>query len=121
MIRALALLAALTAAPAAAQEQVVAGLSRDAVAITANFTGSEILIYGAVKRQAPIPEGAPLDVIVTLESPARAVTIRKKERRAGIWMNTEAVPVGAAPGFYAVASSAPLNQILTEATDANCA
>ncbi|MFB2531216.1 TIGR02186 family protein [Paracoccus sp. p4-l81] len=99
-------------------ETVVAGLSRDAVAITADFTGSEILIYGAVKRETPVPPGPPLDVIVTLEAPSRGVTIRRKERSFGIWMNRDAVPVGAAPAFYAVASSAPLDHILSPQEDA---
>lgn len=116
MIRALAL-ALLLALPAGAKETVVAGLSQDAVGITADFTGSEIIIYGAVKRESPIPHGD-LDVIVTLESPARAVTIRRKERRFGIWVNTDSVPVGAAPGFYAVASSGRLEHILKPSEDA---
>lgn len=121
MIRAI-VLALLLASPTLAAddppEKVVAGLSKDAVAITADFTGSEILIYGAVKRETPVPEGPPLDVIVTLEAPSRGVTIRRKERNFGIWMNGDSVPVGAAPGFYAVASSAPLSQILSPAEDA---
>lgn len=93
-------------------ETVVAGLSSDSVAITASFDGSEILIYGAIKRETPIPDGPPLQVIVTVEAPSSGVTVWRKERRAGIWMNTEAVRIGAAPGFYAVATSAPLEDIL---------
>ncbi len=50
-------------------ERIVAGLSQNRVAITANFDGSEILIYGAVKRDAPAPKGSQLDVIVTVEGP----------------------------------------------------
>ena len=50
----------LLAAPAtAAPEAIVAGLSQNRVSITADFDGSEILIYGAVKRDAPAPAGAP--------------------------------------------------------------
>ena len=41
-------------------EQVVAGLSQDAVSITTDFTGSEILIYGAIRRDAPPETGRPL-------------------------------------------------------------
>ena len=55
MFRLLALLICL-ALPAAAQEDVVLGLSQNRVAITANFDGSEILIFGAVKRETAIPE-----------------------------------------------------------------
>jgi uncharacterized protein (TIGR02186 family) len=93
-------------------EKVVAGLSSDSVAITASFDGSDILIYGAVKRQSPIPSGPPLQVIVTVEAPAETLTIWKKARRFGIWLNTENVEVGAAPGFYVVATTGPLEQIL---------
>ncbi|RNF35233.1 TIGR02186 family protein [Paracoccus methylarcula] len=98
-------------------EQVVAGLSRDSVAITASFDGSEILIYGAIKRETPIPDGPPLQIIVTVEAPSRPLTIWRKERKAGIWINTEKVEIGAAPGFYAVATSGPMNDILQEDWD----
>lgn len=93
-------------------EAVVAGLSSDSVAITADFDGSDILIYGAIRRETPIPPGPPLQVIVTVEAPSSGLTVWRKERRAGIWMNADAVRIGAAPGFYAVATSAPLDEIL---------
>jgi len=110
MIRLVALLA-LLALPANA-ETVVAGQSHDEIGITASFNGSEVLIYGAVRREAPEPEGPPLEVIVTLEGPAGAVTIRKKTREAFIWVNTEQVGVAATPSYYAVASTGPLADIL---------
>ena len=98
-------------------EQIVAGLSRDDVDITTNFDGSDILIYGAINRQTPIPPGQPLDVIVTVEGPARAVTVRHKERRFGVWVNTGRVGVGAAPSFYVVATTRPLGRILNPRDD----
>lgn len=101
----------------AAAEEVVAGLSQNRVAITANFDGSEILIFGAVKREAPIDREAPLHVIVTVAGPAATVAVRKKERRAGIWVNTQAVEVADAPSFYAVATSAPLAEVMSGATE----
>lgn len=114
--RALALLFALLAPPATANEGIVAGMSQNRVSITANFDGSEILIYGAVKRDAPAPD-TPLEVIITVEGPDSPVTIRKKARVAGIWVNTEAVAVDAAPSFYAVATTGPLRSILSETED----
>lgn len=110
-----ALALCLMAGPVAA-ESIVAGLSQNRVSITADFDGSEILVYGAVKRDAPAPEGT-LEVIVTVEGPSTPVTIRKKDRRAGIWINTEAVHVDAAPSFYAVATTGPLRSILSETED----
>ncbi|MCQ0970690.1 TIGR02186 family protein [Paracoccus sp. TK19116] len=93
-------------------ERVVAGLSSDAVSITASFDGSNILIYGAVAREAPVPDGPPLEVIVTIEGPSQALTVRRKTRQVGIWINTESLEVGAAPSFYVVSTSGPLDQIL---------
>ena len=113
MIRALALLIALTL-PAAAQEVIVAGMSQNRVSITADFDGSEILIYGAVKRDAPPPEGGPLEVIVTVEGPSTPVAVRRKDRVAGIWINNASVHIDSAPSFYAVATTGPLDHILSD-------
>ncbi|WP_298436583.1 TIGR02186 family protein [uncultured Jannaschia sp.] len=115
MIRALLVLLAL-AAPAAAEE-VVAALSQDRVSISTSFDGSEILVFGAVKREAPVPEGGPLGVIVTIAGPDEAVIVRRKDRRFGIWINVEGIDVERAPSFYAVASSLPLGTSLSETED----
>ena len=113
MIRALAL-SLMLALPAAAQEVIVAGLSQNRVSITADFDGSEILIYGAVKREAPAPEGGPIEVIITVEGPSTPVAVRRKGRVAGIWVNTSSVRIDSAPSFYAVASTGPLKHILSD-------
>lgn len=120
MIRLLVLLLVLALPrPAGADsgETVVAGLSQSRVAITARFDGSEILVYGAVRREAPPPKSPPLQVIVTIEGPSAPVTVRKKDRRVGLWINSEAVEIDAAPSFYAVATTGPLSQILSETED----
>lgn len=114
MIRLLALFLAL-ALPAQAEE-IVMGLSADEVAITATFDGSDILIFGAVKRDMPAPP-VPLEVIITVSGPLTPVTVREKERIAGIWINNAAVEVDAAPSFYAVATTAPLAQVLSDTED----
>jgi len=120
MIRLLILL--MLAGPVAAQappvtERIVSGLSQSRVSITANFDGSEILIYGAVRREAPPPGGEPMEVIVTVEGPAAPLVIRRKERTAGIWINRSSVTIDAAPSFYAVATTGPLDRILTQTED----
>jgi uncharacterized protein (TIGR02186 family) len=111
----LALLLIALAAPMAAQESVVTGVSTDNIALTATFDGSELFIFGAVRREGPPPEAdGPLDVIITVKGPRRAVTVRRKERRFGIWVNTDAVVVRQAPSFYAIATTRPLDDLLTE-------
>ncbi|WP_322890231.1 MULTISPECIES: TIGR02186 family protein [unclassified Yoonia] len=115
MIRLFAILM-LLALPAKAEE-IVLGLSRDEVAITVTFEGSEIIVFGAVSRTAPPPQDSTLGVIVTIAGPSEPVTVRRKARQMGIWVNTDAVFVNSAPSFYAVATSAPINEILREVED----
>ena len=118
MLRAIALFIALALpAVSAAQEEVVLGLSQNKVSITTNFDGSEILIVGAVKRETAIPTDEPLGVIVAIQGPSEPLTVRRKEKRFGIWVNIESVEVDAAPSFYAVATSGPLNELLSATED----
>lgn len=98
-------------------EEIVLGLSQDAVAITATFNGSDLLIFGAIKRETPIDTEHPLGVVIAVSGPNSPVTVRRKERRLGLWINTSAVEVDLAPSFYAVASSAPLKDILKDLQD----
>ena len=92
------------------------GLSKDSVAITANFDGSDILVFGAVKRETAIPK-TPLQVIVTIAGPYKPIVVRRKAKRFGIWINTESAKIEAAPSFYAVATSAPWGDVITERQD----
>ena len=98
-------------------EKIVAGLSQNRVAITANFDGSEILIYGAVKRDTPAPVGPRLEVVITIEGPSERQVIRRKEKVAGIWINRGAVTISAAPTFYVVATTAPMAEVLSATDD----
>lgn len=100
-----------------AAEEIVAGLSQSSVSITADYAGSEILIYGAVKREAPIAPGRGLRVIITVEGPRLPIVVRRKERSWGIWMNDDRLRPGPVPSFYAVASSAPLDVALLPEED----
>lgn len=108
----LALLLGLAAAPAGAAK-LVTGVSRDQVAITATFDGSEILVYGAVARDAPLSPDTRQDVIITLEGPSQTLIVRKKARVFGIWANKESVTVDSAPSFYSVSSTRPLAEVLS--------
>ena len=110
-----ALILALMPRPALAEE-VVMGLSQTSISITTNFEGSDILIFGAIKRESAIPEGR-LDVIVTIAGPSAPITVRRKDKRLGIWVNTDAVEIDAAPSYYAIATTGPLNEILSQTED----
>lgn len=116
-MRALFIALALCAAPAWAEESLVTGLSRDDVQITADFTGSDILVYGAVRRESPAPSEPQLDVIITLEGPSGPVVVRRKERVFGIWVNVSAVELENVPSYFAIASSGALDQVLSDDDD----
>lgn len=114
MIRIALIVLIWSALPVGAQ-QVIAGLSQNRISISADFDGSEILIYGAIKRETP--DLVALGVIVTIEGPSQKLTVRRKDRRALIWINDAAAEVDRAPSFYAVSTSGPLSQILSATSD----
>ncbi len=115
MLRTLALTLAVFASAATAQESVIVGLSQSNVAITATFSGSDILVFGAVKRTGEMPDDAsPLDVAIIIEGPLEQVTVRRKEKKLGIWINTDSIAIDDAPSFFAVATTRPLDDILPE-------
>ncbi|MHA3916014.1 TIGR02186 family protein [Halovulum sp. GXIMD14793] len=115
MIRALLCLLALTSPLLAQTERVVGALSQNSVQITANFNGTEIWVFGAVSRDAPVDPGkGPLEVIISVRGPDQELTVRRKERTLGIWANRDAVDIDFAPSFYAIASTGPLEDIASD-------
>lgn len=102
----LALILLLPAGRASAQE-LVADLSNHLVAITAGFTGTEVLLFGAVEGQG--------DVVMVVTGPTQEVIVRRKDKLLGIWLNARSVGFADVPSFYAVASSRPLSEIANEA------
>ena len=114
------------ALPAAASE-IVGALSQSRVSLTTSFSGSEILIFGAIRRDPNEEQLAEsdeangstdYDVVIVIEGPRQPVAVWRKDRRAGIWMNVDSMAMASVPSFYAVATTAPLNQIVSPETDA---
>ena len=97
-------------------ESVVVGMDKEKVAITATFDGSQILLFGAVKRDKPAPSGN-IQVIVTIAGPSEPISVHRKSKVFGIWMNTDSVEVDAAPSFYAVATSSDLSSTINDTED----
>ena len=115
MLRILTTALALLATSLTAQEDVVVDLSQNRVEITATYSGSNIFVFGAVKRDAPLPAGTgPLDVAIIVEGPLETITVRKKENILGIWVNADSVEVREAPSFFTIATTRPLADIMHE-------
>lgn len=98
------LLAGLALGAVAARAQaLIADLSNHLIAITTGFTGTEVLLFGAIEEDG--------DVVVIVRGPVSDLSVRRKERVAGIWMNTDRMDFVEVPSYYAVAASSPLSEI----------
>jgi uncharacterized protein (TIGR02186 family) len=120
VLAAVALLAGLGATQAQTQEgnpeKIEIGLSTELIAITADFSGADLTIFGALDNADPlINRQGRYDVIVVLEGPARPVVVRRKDRVFGVWMNTVSETFVNVPVSYSVATTRQMQDI----TDAN--
>ena len=97
---------------------LVPAVSQDEVQVRQGFTGTELLLYGAILDPRGQRGGAEYDIVVVLKGPTEPITIREKDRVAGIWMNAESSDFRSAPSFFAVASSKPVEEIVDERTAA---
>jgi uncharacterized protein (TIGR02186 family) len=112
---AVGLLAALAPAPAAAQQpRLITDLSQSRIDISYRFAGAELLIFGAIQYPGGLAPADPPGIAVILRGPTEALTVRKKARIAGIWVNTQALRFESTPGFYAVATTRPVAELLDE-------
>jgi uncharacterized protein (TIGR02186 family) len=113
------LLLMLVAGPArAAEPSLITDLSQERIDINTTFRGADLLVFGAIQYPAGrVPESAP-DIAIVLRGPAEPITVRRKEKLVGIWVNTDAVRFETVPGFYAVASTRPIDMLADDRTTA---
>lgn len=95
----------------AAQSTLITDISSHLISVTSDFTGTELLLFGAVELDPEEVGPGTGDVLVIVRGPERKVVVRRKDRVAGIWVNTEAVEFNKVPSFYAIASSRPVEEI----------
>ena len=91
---------------------LVTDVSKDQISIRSNYSGETLLLFGAIDT---LPYGEVDGVVVVLRGPAQDITLRKKNKQFGIWINGPAYRLGDLPSFYAVASSRPLADLLPRA------
>jgi uncharacterized protein (TIGR02186 family) len=95
-------------APFAKADTLIADLSSHLIAITTGFKGTDLLMFGSID--------APGDIVVVVQGPLTSIIVRKKERVAGVWVNQANITFENIPSFYALASSKPIEQILSPET-----
>jgi hypothetical protein len=91
-------------------QQIVSALSESVISINTNFKGTELTVFGAVTSpsRSRFPEQ---DIVVVIRGPTEAVSVHRKERVAGMWINKDALRFESVPGFYALASTRSLDNI----------
>jgi uncharacterized protein (TIGR02186 family) len=89
---------------AAGAQQLVADLTSHLVAITTGFTGTSVVLFGAVEGGG--------DIVVVVRGPEHETVVRRKSRVAGIWLNTRSVAFANVPSYYAVLSNKPVDEIV---------
>lgn len=100
----LALALVLVLAGSARAQELVADLSDHLIAIDLEFTGTDLLVFGAIEGDG--------DVMVIVRGPRSPVVVRQKSRIFGIWLNAASVTFDDVPAFYALATSRPPEEIL---------
>lgn len=108
------------AQPAAAQRDpiLVPEVSQHEVRVRQGFTGTELLLFGAILDPAGTRSARGYDVVVVLKGPSQAIRLREKDKVGGMWINAASTDFRSAPSYFAVASSRPISEIVDEKTAA---
>lgn len=93
---------------AAQAEDLVSGVSQDTIQITSNYTGTDIVVFGAIERPQNI-QGR--NIVVVVRGPDEAMTVRRRSRIAGVWVNSDAARFEGLPAYYYLASTEPVARI----------
>lgn len=116
--RALLAMVCLITLGAARDPILVPEVSQHEVQVRQGFIGTELLLFGAILDPQGTRAGRDYDIVVVLKGPTQSITLREKQKHAGIWVNAASARFRSAPTFYAVASSRPIDQIVGPRTAA---
>lgn len=114
LVAALAILWSVQVAAAARKpgETVETDISSREIKIESNFTGASIVVFGTIANsRQPSPETGYYDLAVVIRGPEKPIITRRKSRVFGIWINTRSRPYQNVPGYYAVLSNRPLDEV----------
>lgn len=104
----------LTIASARAEDLVVA-LSTRNVAITSNYTGAEITVFGLIERDAAsASRQGGYDIAAHVIGPMGEVSVQRKGRFGPIWLTESRANYLSIPLYFSVLTSRPLKDIVDE-------
>ena len=93
-------------------------VSQHEVRLRQGFTGTELLLFGAILTPEGSRAGRDYDIVILLRGPTQSIVVREKKKVAGVWINADSTEFRSAPAYFAVASSRPLDEIVDEKTAA---
>lgn len=117
-LKAIGALLALLALSGQSDPILIPEVSQHEIRVRQGFTGTELLLFGAVLDPLGRRPTRPYDVVVVLKGPTQPILLREKEKTLGIWVNADSTAFRSAPSFFAVASSRPVGEIVDERTAA---
>ncbi len=97
---------------------LVPEVSQHEIRVRQGFTGTELLLFGAILDPQGRRAQQPYDIVVVLKGPTEPILVREKDKKFGIWVNAESTAFRSAPSFFAVASSRPIEEIVDARTAA---
>src|SRR5581483_8244530 len=108
----IALLAAFLASREGHAERLIVSVSNHRVTVTPNYSGEELVLFGAVEKDAASPSTArTYDLVVTVLGPRADMVTRRKERKFGIWVNTDYRQFLNVPSYLALFANRPFEDI----------
>ncbi len=111
LLVAIGVLAVFAAAPAHA-ERLIVSVSNHRVTVTPNYSGEELVLFGSVERDGAAPASrTAYDLAVTIMGPRADMVTRRKERKFGIWINTDYRQFLKVPSYLALFANRPFDAI----------
>jgi uncharacterized protein (TIGR02186 family) len=93
-------------------ERLVVSLSNHRVAVTSNFVGENLVLFGTVEPEAGRSAlRSSYDLVVTVTGPPETLRTRRKQRMLGIWVNADSREFVRVPSYLAVLSNRPVADI----------
>ena len=105
-------LGAVGVAPPAQAERLIVSVSNHRVTVTPAYSGEELVLFGSVEKDASTPPSRNnYDLVVTVIGPRADMVTRRKERKFGIWVNTDYREFIQVPTYLALFANRPFAAI----------
>jgi uncharacterized protein (TIGR02186 family) len=91
-------------------EKLIVSVSNQRVTVTPNYSGEELVLFGSVEKDdKTAADPSAYDLVVTVSGPRADMVTRRKERKFGIWINTDYRQFLQVPSYLAVFASRPFD------------